>query len=173
MNKREVINKAENFCYQNGIDEYPVKIVSICQKYGFSVYEKYLPTDVSGYVVDQEDPFLDFNTGKVIVANLYDSARRRRFTIAHELAHAILHKEEGSALFAHRDAGQTGPLEVEANTFAAVILMPEELVRLALKKLEQNYAQYISPETKVRYIAAAFAVSVDAAAVRLNHLDLL
>lgn len=59
----------------------------------------------------------------------------RQFTIAHELGHATLHREKG-ILF--RDLPNSGadlenesldPEEKEANTFAADLLMPEELVR--------------------------------------------
>jgi IrrE N-terminal-like domain len=60
----------------------------------------------------------------------------RQFTMAHELGHATLHREKG-ILF--RDLPNSGadleneslaPEEKEANTFAADLLMPEELVCL-------------------------------------------
>lgn len=61
----------------------------------------------------------------------------RNFTMAHELAHAVLHA--GSGL--HRDRGLDGeslglrePQEVEADIFASHFLVPEKQLRAAFKK---------------------------------------
>ncbi len=54
--------------------------------------------------------------------------RRSRFTIAHELAHYILHAKAGKKpLYVKRDG--SGPVEWEANWFAAGFLMPEDVFR--------------------------------------------
>ncbi len=56
----------------------------------------------------------------------------RRFTTAHELGHALLHKQAGL----HRDRPVDGPAakqrsstEMEADKFASCFLMPEKLVK--------------------------------------------
>lgn len=65
---------------------------------------------------------------------------RRRFTIGHELGHWVLHREGRDAVFcrpssldaaeAPTGAEQPAPeIELEANRFAAALLMPGELVR--------------------------------------------
>jgi Zn-dependent peptidase ImmA (M78 family) len=63
----------------------------------------------------------------------------RNFTIAHELAHAVLHDQSGL----HRDRAQDGSngsrpaedrLETEANTFASYFLMPAKQVRAAFEQ---------------------------------------
>ena len=60
---------------------------------------------------------------------------RKRFTIAHELAHWILHRTGQQALFCRHgsveeaDRPELPPAEVEANAFAAALLMPADLVR--------------------------------------------
>ena len=63
-------------------------------------------------------------------------ARRRRFTIAHELGHWICHAQqdvgEGTTTYCRsRDLSQDADrdLEREANVFGAELLMPEEAVR--------------------------------------------
>ncbi|MBQ8836416.1 MAG: ImmA/IrrE family metallo-endopeptidase [Clostridia bacterium] len=171
MVKSEIIEKAKEFCEEHNINSYPVKIVDLCSKYGISVFEEYLPDDVSGIIAVRDEIFDDFNTNRLIVVNLSDSARRRRFTIAHELAHYMLHRN-GSQIYAHRDAGQNGGIENEANVFASNILMPEHLVRSALSHLEDESWGFIPSSVKAEYIADEFAVSVSAAQVRLEQLGI-
>lgn len=170
MNKEKVIERARQFCSENRIVDYPVNIVGICENYQIKVFEEYLPSDVSGFIIAQKDSFGKYGTNKLIVANLADSARRRRFTIAHELAHYILHRSESDEVYAHRDAGENGGLETEANVFASNILMPEPLVRRVLGELEDEEWGYIPFSVKAKYVADSFAVSVPAAQVRLEQL---
>ena len=144
----------------------------MCVRYGFKVFEEYLPKDVSGFIVSQQDCFKDYGANKVIVVNLADSARRRRFTIAHELAHYILHKNQSEIIYAHRDAGQTGGIETEANIFASNILMPEELVRQALNELMCSGNCVPTIAEKANHISNQFAVSIPAARVRLEQLHI-
>ena len=54
--------------------------------------------------------------------------RRSRFTIAHELAHYVLHANAGKKPLKVRRDG-SGPVEWEANWFAAGFLMPEDVFR--------------------------------------------
>lgn len=61
----------------------------------------------------------------------------RTFTAAHELGHAVLHP---TAVGVHRDRPLDGvrkhrePMEIEADKFATLFLMPEKLVRARLLK---------------------------------------
>ena len=50
MDKFEVIRMAEEFCRNNELDEYPIEIIPLCNKYGILVYEDQLPKDVSGFI---------------------------------------------------------------------------------------------------------------------------
>lgn len=172
MRKSEVVKRAEQFCRENNIKDYPVKIISLCKKYNISVFEKYLPEEVSGFIVIQGENYKDYGTGRLIVVNQSDVPSRRRFTIAHELAHYLLHRPGGDEeeLFAHRDAGQYGGMETEANIFASNILMPKELVSEALSRLKADVGGKPFESVKVLYIAQEFAVSRPAAEVRLRQL---
>lgn len=173
MTKEQIITQANEFCKSNNIDNYPVNIVELCKRYGFKVFEEYLPSEVSGFIVAQQDNFRNYGSNKVIVANLADSARRRRFTIAHELAHYMLHKDQSETFYAHRDAGQNGGIETEANIFASSILMPEVLVKQALSELLSPENRMLTNNEKVNYISDLFAVSIPAAKVRLDQLHIL
>jgi len=102
-----------------------------------------------GYTYDEANYLgtLDSNDSNKEIAGILDRVARRigisrkscnkktsRFTAAHELGHARLHKE----LTMHRDLPIDGPhkinatrpaIEIEADKFAAYYLMPEKLVR--------------------------------------------
>ena len=169
MNKREIYQRAQKFCLEHHIEEYPVKIVGLCNECGFEVHAEPLPQDVAGFIVVQDEPFTKFKTGKVIICNSNDRASRQRFTIAHELAHFVLHRNESQKFFAHRDVGQRGGIETEADLFAAQILMPADLVFKAFEKLEKEL-RVVPQSMKARYIADEFAVSVEAAHIRLEQL---
>jgi len=90
-----------------------------------------------------------------IVVPIYTSPLRDRFTIAHELGHYFLHSRQGEVQLIATRRG-TGRTEWEANWFAAALLMPASLFRIACQKHGDD----------IERIAADFAVSVDAAKTR-------
>lgn len=99
---------------------------------------------------------------------------RRRFTIAHELGHLMLHQNSmlnyghGEVYFRHTYGHQKhDPKEYEANYFAACLLMPEDLV--------QNYVNSMYPQfglmgDDIDTLAAKFQVSSSAMTIRLSEL---
>lgn len=60
----------------------------------------------------------------IILANAQTSTDRKRLTLAHELGHLVLHSID-----------VTPHIELEANQFAAELLMPEEIIRPQLRNL--------------------------------------
>ncbi len=172
MLKSEIKKKAKEFFNKHNVHTLPVDIVRICNSEGFKVFEEYLPHGISGYIVTDKENIEKYETNKVIIVNLADNPRRRRFTIAHELAHYALHKKENEDLYAHRDSGQNNSIEREADIFASNILMPEELLRDEISKLESTVFGKLSLSQKISCIADAFAVSESAAAIRLKELAL-
>ncbi|MBX3720728.1 MAG: ImmA/IrrE family metallo-endopeptidase [Turneriella sp.] len=103
--------------------------------------------------------------GKAILtvkANLH--AARRRFVIAHEVGHHVLHSEMGLNLCESADFigyHKTRPQESEANVFASEILMPSFLWKSDTINGEpswhvvENYASYFSTSftaTCIKYI---------------------
>ncbi|MDP9353267.1 MAG: XRE family transcriptional regulator [Chloroflexota bacterium] len=106
-----------------------------------------------------------------ILINSDKSRARRRFTIAHEIAHLALgHLGEGEVVLDKDLAGGEG--ETEANAFAAGLLMPKEGVEGALKRLERRLAADAGPLDRAVWLAQAFGVSEEAAAYRLKNLGL-
>lgn len=91
------------------------------------------------------------------------SARRDRFTIAHELGHYFLHYRLPRAVGA-REYGRGGRdrAETEANFFAASLLMPRDLFTETFEKFRRNRD----------LVAQAFGVSPVAVDVRCQVLGL-
>ena len=58
--------------------------------------------------------------------NLSDS--EKRFVCAHELGHMLLHKKANALFMDTHTLFNTEKYEVEANTFAAELLIPDELI---------------------------------------------
>lgn len=88
---------------------------------------------------DEVSGICDFEKKKILV-NFADIPARRRFTIAHELGHWMLHRgiyhanpEEYRFLPRFQWTDDAGPLEQEANRFAAHLLVPDRLLRPVAK----------------------------------------
>lgn len=73
---------------------------------------------------------ISFYTSKgypVIIINKFISNDRKRFTLAHELGHLVMHNENKYLIPNHRDK------EKEANMFASQFLMPEKYIKNSLR----------------------------------------
>lgn len=99
----------------------------------------------------------------VIQINQNHNKKRQRFTLAHELAHYILHKEQNSdfkdAVFFRNEVRDS--MEYIANEFASQLLMPEQNVK---KVIEEENIRNIGD------LAELFGVS--AAAMKYRILSL-
>ncbi len=113
--------------YQNNA---PVDVVMIAQEIGIRVWEMHhLPNGVSGQI--WKDPMNGGTSGFSIGVRATEPLERKRFTIAHELAHYILHRSRlDGGLF--EDVMYRSSLssreETQANQMAADILMPFKLI---------------------------------------------
>lgn len=122
MNKDEKLDIALGFMQQS-----PVDIQSLARRFGFDVIEDDLnnafvePASGAIYVKDGE---------KIIFVHEKDNDQRKRFTIAHELSHYILHfgnDEVQKTSFISFRRG-TNKIEKEADELAGKILMPMQLI---------------------------------------------
>lgn len=108
-----------------------------------------------------------------------DHYYRKRFTMAHELGHFVLHKDKiGNGIDdsenyrpVRRTDTAAGELEErEANSFAAEILMPEDLVVQYAKERGVFVGDEIEQSAALQEIATAFQVSKAAMGIRINGL---
>ncbi|WP_082456880.1 ImmA/IrrE family metallo-endopeptidase [Sphingomonas sp. Leaf23] len=137
----------------------PVKVGAIAADLGVKVLISDLPLAVSGMLT------LDPSDRKTwtIKVNRHEHRNRQRFTIAHEIAHFVLHRDViGNELVddTFYRSGLSERREYEANALAAEILMPWPL----LTRLMQN------GETDVEKLAIALQVSTAALNIRLGVL---
>jgi hypothetical protein len=138
----------------------PVDVVSITEDIGIRVWEmNRLPEGVSGQI--WQDPVNGGTSGFSIGVKATDAPVRKRFTVAHELAHYILHRNRlDGGLF--EDVMYRGGLssreETQANQMAADILMP---FRLLSKLLDEG-------ESTVDGLAKRLQVSPTALKIRLG-----
>jgi Zn-dependent peptidase ImmA (M78 family) len=149
----------------------PVDVEAIAAHLGAQIVLEHLDRAVSGMLYRDEE-------NVVIGVNATHPERRQRFTIAHELGHLVLHK--GRPLVVDhvrvnfRDANSSAATdleEIQANAFAAAVLMPRDPViataRPALQKVQAGGEAGV-----VRDLSDGFEVSEQAMEYRLINLGL-
>jgi Zn-dependent peptidase ImmA (M78 family) len=146
-----------DFAKRNGIYQIPINVAEIASKLDITVNYEPMPDDNSGSLSKHK------KTGKwIMTVNSLHHPHRQRFTIAHEIGHRIRHAAncehfEDTTFFRN---GDTNPMEVEANRFAAEILMPED-----------EFISYLKNKSaKVEDIAEFFHVSSMAVRIRAKQL---
>ena len=106
-----------------------------------------------------------------ILLNSKDNARRRVFTLAHEIGHIVLGHRDGGDRMVDTRSDLILPLkrtkEYEANEFAGKLLMPEWEFR---KKW--NEKRKLSITDRISCMTETFGVSFSAATVRAEVLGL-
>jgi len=107
------------------LDDRPVSdIISLLEKNGIFIVEIDEDVDVFDGV-----SFLTDNGIPVIIINKNFSNDHKRYTIAHELGHIIMHSSREFIFSEKRDK------EKEANEFAGEFLMPAEIIKNSLRYL--------------------------------------
>lgn len=87
------------------------------------------------------------------------SPQRRRFTIAHELGHLVLHRARQASFHCDWTGADVAPLEREADDFASHLLMPDDALREGLSSRPVDF--YLLSE-----LARRFEVSFEALCLR-------
>lgn len=102
----------------------------------------------------------------IIRVNRHDSLGRQRFTVAHEIAHFLLHRDligSGISDDALYRSNQTDRVEAEANRLASDIVMPSSLVMNAIKVAEDLGVSDVPNQ-----LAESFQVSPIAMKIKLG-----
>ncbi len=151
--------QADKVLADNLVSEPPVKVTDIARNYGLLVEEVDLGSmgyRVAGFI----DPIQ-----KVIYVNQKDRSYKKAFTVAHELAHWIMHNDklhsepDKYAVLYRTPLGvpQEDPVEKGANAFAARLLVPKDM----LKKYKDD--------SDISRVANIFGVSDELIGYRLKH----
>lgn len=152
------------------VEEPPVPVERLAKRLGAEVRYEPLDGDLSGMLFREE--------GRTIIGvNALHSKSRQRFTIAHELGHLQLHEGYGIhvdhrfPIRRKRDERSSQGLdldEIEANGFAAELLMPTEMLERDLDDTDPDYED----DELARRLADRYRVSLQAMAIRLGKLRL-
>jgi Zn-dependent peptidase ImmA (M78 family) len=167
-------SEAKRVLADQGVRTIPVPVESIARKLGATISYRPFDGELSGMLFRGDDGAM-----KLIGVNSSHAKTRQRFTVAHELGHLLLHKGRPMILDAPgrvnlRDAtsGQaTDNEEIEANAFAAELLMPGDRVTEEFKK-RMHSKRAPSLEAVVSELALRFDVSAQAMQYRLVNLQL-
>lgn len=116
--------KAQIEAEANKVREYsktfPISVLEIANALGLRVLQ-FIPKEngLSG--------MLDRRTNTIYI-NQNDSPARKRFSVAHEIGHFVLHKKDIGYISFRNNVSSLGYdiEEIEANHFAATLLMPEK-----------------------------------------------
>jgi Zn-dependent peptidase ImmA (M78 family) len=155
---------------ETGGYDVPVDVISIANTLGIVVHTLPLEGSVSGMLVVQGEL-------AAIAVNAADGSPRQRFSIAHEIGHYLLHRDasdlfvDGATIY-HRDERSTKGTrfqEIDANAFAAELLMPRQIL---VERLD-NQPLHVLDDDAIYNLAGYFGVSVQAMTIRLVRLGLL
>jgi len=163
--------KARRLIREAKIKNVPVPVERLAKLYGAVIHYEPFEGELSGMVRRHSDGTA------MIGVNSSHARTRQRFTIAHELAHLVLHEdqrfhvdEQSPIAFRNEESSlATNANEIEANQFASELLMPEQLLKREIKNLPKN----MEVERAVLALADRFEVSGQAMTLRLTRLGVL
>jgi Zn-dependent peptidase ImmA (M78 family) len=148
----------------------PVPVERTAKREGADIILNRFNKEISGLLL---------RTGERIIIGVEkrQPVTRQRFTISHELAHLLLHDGEEVRVDTSFRVNLRSPEsstaedieEIEANAFAASLLMPEEF----LKEDLANFVLDIEDARQVQLLARRYQVSAQAMTIRLLNLHSL
>jgi hypothetical protein len=146
----------------------PVDVTGLAEALGLSVWESEvdLPEGISGKLF--RDPYSGGSEGFSIIVRGSDPYVRKRFTVAHEIAHFVLHRDAIGESLADDELYRSGlstRQEAQANRFAADILMPRRLIVDCIRRFGDD-AQTLASVFKVSEAAMRIRLGTAAAAQR-------
>lgn len=161
---------ARELLRESGVDKPPVPVERIARRLKADVRYEPFDGELSGMLIRE---------GKrvIIGVNASHPKTRQRFTIAHELGHMWMHDEQHPVHVdrgfpvRRRDARSSRAVDVyemEANGFAAELLMPAAMLERDLKGKDPDY----DDDELTRRLANRYKVSLQAMAVRLATVRL-
>jgi Zn-dependent peptidase ImmA (M78 family) len=162
--------QAEALVQRLGLLKPPVNVFGVAKALGINMVRTSLGNDVSGLLITKPN-------GTTICVEESHPEVRQRFTAAHEIGHFCLRHQFEPGEHVHVDRGAlvsmrsprsgegTDRREVEANQFAACLLMPRAMVEA---EIERQGA--VVSEVMISKLASKFRVSEQAMTIRLTAL---
>ena len=147
LSRDEIEQRAAEVLRHHGLETIPIDPVTLANRSGIAVHNaKFADDKLSGMIAKRGD-------NVTLLVNASDPPYRKRFTISHELGHHFLHlMEDGEFIDGEANLFRSSAesqveitadrrAEIQANMFAAALLMPEAQVRQLwpeIQSLEQS-----------------------------------
>ncbi len=163
--------KVDQLLKEIGVISPPVPVEKLAKALGADVRRAVLHDELSGFLYRAKGNEI------IIGVNSSHAPVRQRFTIAHEIAHLLLHKKspvyvdrDFSLSFRNQDSSKANlRSEMEANQFAAELLMPRQFLERDLEKRKDG----LLDEQSLLVFAKRYQVSQQALKIRLNSPGLM
>jgi len=139
----------------------PVKLGAMASELGLNVRLSALEPGISGMIETSGNTY-------TIKINRHETRERQRFTLAHEIAHFLLHRHLIDSEGSIRDtvlyrSGQPESIEFEANRLAADLVMPDDQIREDLAKIRSPLTDEV-----LEFLARQWQVSKAAMEIKLG-----
>lgn len=155
-------------------DSDAIDVIQIAKKAGFAVGNAVLDDEEDGFIIVKEGAkeILGIHTDKLIGVNSARTLEWKRFIIAHELAHYVLHygSENHNGMYAHREHKKGKSVaENDADFFAANLLMPRKKFLNTYNELKNKKLDF---DEIVILLSSKFVVTSKTVERRIEELGL-
>ncbi len=174
LTRKQIEQQVFDLLIEHDIDSVPVPVEAIARAEGLPIVETEMEADVSGALI---------RSGNLqgIAINASQMPVRKRFTVAHELAHFLLNhvdKDHVDWQFTvirrdGRSSEAEDDQEIAANFFAASLLMPKHLLRQDVERHKRFDGEILLDDSDVLLLAKKYKVSEAAMRYRLQNLSFM
>ena len=168
--RKKIRERVEALLKQNKVTAPPVPVDRIAKALGIQLRFSPLDDELSGMIyIRKEDTIIGINS--------LHHPNRQRFTLAHECGHFLFHRakmadqvhvDKSFPMLMRDSVSTTGSdeMEIEANYFAAELLIPDVFIRAMVKSDLID----IDEDAAIDALAKRFKVSQSAMRLRLGNL---
>jgi Zn-dependent peptidase ImmA (M78 family) len=172
IRRKLIRERVVDLLYRFNVKRPPVEVEHLAERLGVAVVRESAEDDLSGFLLRDQR-----KNHAIIGVNADHHENRQRFTMAHELGHFLLHRGEELhidkewsgyriKLRDSKSSAGTNIDEIEANLFAAELLMP---LRFLDADLAKNVPLNIDDD-RIAHLAKRYKVSAQSLTLRLTYL---
>lgn len=174
LTRSQIEQQVTDLLNEQGIESVPIPIEAIARAKGLPIVETVMEADVSGALIRSQEL-------QGIAINAAQAPVRKRFTIAHELAHFMLNHVDRDHVDWHftvirrdgRSSEAEDDQEIAANFFAASLLMPKHILRKDVERQKKLNGEVVFEDSDVTLLAKKYKVSEQAMRYRLQNLGFM
>ncbi len=169
IRRKKILDTVSGLLKKHRITVPPVPVEKIAKEEGVTLYAKPLDADMAGFFYRDKDVV-------AIGVNTSQSPVRQRFTIGHELGHFLLHEYENLhwdhdnfrvRLRGPESSEGTNTAEIEANLFAAELLMPTPFLE---RDLKVGTSVDVLDDDMIARLAKKYGVSTQSLLIKLSRM---